>query len=239
MDKPLPSKEELQSLRKAIAMNPVHEEELSELARAFRYVPGLREQFFKKSDIANQPFIDTKVNEQNMDRVVEGTKYAAKQWIDMFGVDNFAFNCINQIIILDDDTLIRSKGYRFGNSPQHETKTKQFYGVEIRVLYLIDVIDGLQRFAGLMLTYGDVDSTTTDVYMDTKFYRLMELAIPYYKVHRSFSENIFPLGKCKVFVRTANRSSKIYKGLNKFVSKHVGDELIISGFSYLNYKSLY
>lgn len=239
MNKPLPSKEELNALRKQIALADVVEEKLGDLAKAFRDVVGLREQFFKKEDIANQPTIYTKLSEANMDRVIEDSKYNAKQWIDMFGVDNFAFNAINNIRVLDQDTLIQSKGYRFGNSPEHEEKTKQFWGVEMRIIHLIDVNTGLSRFSGMMLTYGDVDSTTVDLYMDIKFYRLMKLAVPHYQVHRSFSENIFPLGRCKVLVRTFNNPNKFYKTLNQFVAKHIGEELIISGFGYLNYKSLY
>ncbi len=214
------------------------DEHMGDLELGLKKYPGVREQFFDPHYIKAQPNITVKLK-QDVDPIIASMKSNAKQWIDLFGVENFEFNQVNAVKACGEDILIHSTGYRFGNKPEHEEKVGQFYGAEIVVSYMIDVNTGVKRFAGVYLVHGDVDSTVATIYVDTKFYRLMRLAVPHYKVFRSYSENIRHLRKSKIEVRYPPETSHIYSAINKFVSLHMSSELVINGFSYLNYKSLF
>lgn len=235
------NKTELTQLRRRIATSETltEDDRLKDFELGLKKYPGVREQFFNKEDIKHQPYIKAQLKEQSESALIEALNPQASMWIEMFGKENFAFLEVNRVRVVADDIVLHTRGYRFGNSFEHEKHNKQFFGAEVLVNYMIDTNTGDRRFAGLILVNGGLDSTTTDLYVDMKFFRLMCLAVPHYKVRRSYSDAFTPLvkGKVQIFNHTSNLS--LYKILNKFITDHIGSGLIIDGFSYVDYKSVF
>lgn len=235
------NKDELTHMRRQIALAEVKDEEdrLKDFELGLKKYPGVREHFFNKEDMKNQPYIKALLRSDSTDALIGELQPQAKQWINIFNAENFAFTTVNRVRVVGDDLILHTRGYRFGNTVEHEQKQKHFYGAEILVNYLIDTNTGDRRFAGLILIKGDLDQTSTDLYLDVKFFRLMSLAVPHYKVSRSYSEAFTPLvkGKIQIYNHTSNNS--LFKILNKFIVDNIGGALIVEGFSYVDYKSVF